>query len=261
MKADEVDWAHVTGLLSGQVAVVTGAGRGNGEGIAQGLAGAGAAVAVLDVDEEAARAVASQIVERGGKATAFGLDVTDLEACERVAAEVREDLGQVSILVNNAGVMHRIELDEPDFLGSFETQYDINVRGYVYMARAFVDQLLATSGTIINVGSTACFVSPPKGTGYAVSKGAVLQLTRGLASELGPRGVRVNGIAPDAILTRMSLDLQSDPQKRDHVIGRTPLRKFGKPSDVAGPVIFLASQLAGHVTGAMIPVDGGRLAQ
>lgn len=257
----EQAWNRIGGLLTGEVAVVTGGGRGNGEGIARGLARAGAVVAVLDVDEWAAAAVADDIGKQGGTAKSFAADITDVAACEAAAEAVRAEFGDVSILVNNAGILHRFNVDDPEFLGSFETQYKVNVLGSVHMVHALVKQLLATGGTIINVGSTASFRSPPKGTGYTASKGAVLQLTRGLAAELGPRGVRVNAIAPGAILTRMTEDLQNDPDKRDWVINRTPLRKFGTPQDLAGVAVLLASQLSSHVAGVMVPVDGGVTAQ
>lgn len=257
-----VDWTSLGGLLSGQVAVVTGGGRGNGEGIAQGLAGVGATVAIVDIDIDAAKTAVAEINDRGGRAQEYQADITDPAECQRVAAEIKAQFGEVSILVNNAGILHRTTIDEPDFLESFEQQYAVNVRGSVNMAHAFVDQIVATKGSITNVGSTACFRSPPRGTGYTASKGAVLQLTRGLAAELGPRGVRVNGVAPNAMLTRMTLDMQNDPAIRDAVINRTPLRKFGVPTDLAGPVIFLSSPLlAGHVSGVMLPVDGGVTAQ
>lgn len=262
MKTNPVDWGHVAGLLSGQVAVVTGGARGNGQGIAQGLAGAGAAVAIVDIDLGAAKEAAAEINASGGVAQEFEVDITDHAQCVTAAGQIKERFGDVSILVNNAGILHRVTIDEPGFLESFETQYSVNVRGAVNITHALVEQIIATQGTIINVGSTACFRSPPRGTGYTTSKGAVLQLTRGLAAELGPKGVRVNGVAPNAMLTRMTLDLQNDPALRDAVIARTPLRKFGLPTDLAGPVIFLASaQLAGHVSGVMLPVDGGVTAQ
>ena len=246
-------------LLDGNVAVVTGAARGNGEGIARGLAAAGAAVAILDIDRGEAEAVAEKIIADGGQAIACQLDVTDYVDCERTASIITSALGAPSILVNNAGVLIRARVADEDFLDSIRRQQDINLLGPANMVKAFLPALTATRGRVVNVGSTACFRSPPAGSGYAASKGALLQLTKVLAAELAPSGIRVNGIAPGLIATRMSANLREDEQTAARILARTPIGRFGDPSDLVGPVLFLVSDMSAYVTGVMIPVDGGQL--
>ena len=246
-------------LLDGNIAVVTGAARGNGEGIARGLASAGAAVAILDIDRGEAEAVTGKITADGGRAIACDTDVTSYADCERAATLVAATLGTPSILINNAGVLIRARAADDDFLDSIRRQQDINVVGPANMVKAFLPALTQTRGRVVNVGSTACFRSPPAGSGYAASKGALLQLTKVLAAELAPSGIRVNGIAPGLIATRMSANLREDEETAARILARTPLGRFGEPADLVGPVLFLVSQMSAYVTGVMVPVDGGQL--
>jgi NAD(P)-dependent dehydrogenase (short-subunit alcohol dehydrogenase family) len=250
---------RLAGLLEGHVAAVTGAAQGNGEGIARGLAAAGAAVAILDLDLEKAQAVAEKITGEGGRAVACKVDVTDYADCGRAAAVVEAALGTPSILVNNAGVLIRARVDDDAFLDSISRQHDINLLGPANMVKAFLPALTQTRGRVVNVGSTASFRSPPAGSGYAASKGALLQLTKVLAAELAPSGIRVNGIAPGLIATRMSANLREDEETAARILARTPIGRFGDPTDLAGPVVFLVSDMSSYVTGVMIPVDGGQL--
>lgn len=241
--------------LAGQRALVTGAGRGNGAAIALGLAAAGAHVWVTDSDPEAARITAASIRAAGHSADSAALDVTDPAACNEVAART----GALSILVNNAGILLRGPLDAPNGLERFRATFDVNVMGMAAMALACRPALKATRGCIVNVASIQSFVAPPNAAAYSASKGAVAQLTKALAAEWAPDGIRVNAIAPGIIATAMSAATRTDPARLDRFLAHVPLARVGQPAELAGPVVFLCSAAASYITGAILPVDGGFL--
>lgn len=247
-------------LLVGDVAVVTGAARGNGLAMARGLAAAGAAVALLDVDGEEVSRVARSIADTGARVTALRLDVSDRGACVAAAARIEEALGAVSVLVNNAGILRRVPLESESFAQEWEAIFRTNVDGCIHMVQALREQLCRTRGRIINIGSIGCFIGVPTVVAYVASKGAVLQLTKGLAAELAPHGVRVNGIAPGRIVTAMTQAYRDDPAGKAAYLAHTPLGRYGEPEDLVGPVVFFASSMSAYVTGTMLPVDGGYLA-
>jgi NAD(P)-dependent dehydrogenase (short-subunit alcohol dehydrogenase family) len=246
-------------MLDGDVAVVTGGAQGNGAAIARGLADHGAAVAVLDLDLAGAERVAGEIIATGGRAAAFACDVGDRAACLQVAAEVERQLGPASVLVNNAGVIRRVLLDDDGLADALDLHLRVNVVGSTLLVQALLDQLTRTEGRIVNVGSIASFISTVGGVSYAASKGAVLQLTKALASELAPRGIRVNGVAPGVMETPMTAVTRADPVASSRFLAHTPLGRFGRPEELVGPVVFLASPMSSYVTGVMVPVDGGYL--
>jgi NAD(P)-dependent dehydrogenase (short-subunit alcohol dehydrogenase family) len=247
-------------LLENGVAVVTGAGNGNGRAIALGLAREGAAVGLLDIDEEAVMAVAAEITRLGGRALARASDVGDLQACRDFAKAVEEAFGPASILINNAGVLARDPVGSDGFEASWQKIFRVNVDGCINMVRAFHAQLRATRGTVVNIGSIASFRGSASAVAYTASKGAVLQMTRTLAAELGVDGIRVNGIAPGRIATAMTEGYRDEPAVKQPYIARTPLGRYGEPEDLVGPTLFLASPMAAYVSGVMLPVDGGYLA-
>jgi NAD(P)-dependent dehydrogenase (short-subunit alcohol dehydrogenase family) len=252
--------AAVAGLLAGDVAVVTGAAQGNGATIAKGLAAAGAAVAVTDLNAAGAAEVAAAIAADGGRARSFTLDVTDAAQCRSVAAAVEAELGPVSILINNAGIVRRVGIEQDGFLASVKDQHSANVLGSMQTVSALLGQLTRTRGRIVNVGSIASFQATTGGIGYGASKGAVLMMTKAMASELAPRGIRVNGIAPGVIATPMTAPTRANADVAAKYLDRIPLKRFGETEDLVGPVLFLVSRLSAYVTGAMLPVDGGYLA-
>jgi NAD(P)-dependent dehydrogenase (short-subunit alcohol dehydrogenase family) len=247
------------GLLQGDVAVVTGAAQGNGEQLAYGLAAHGASVAVVDRNGAGAEAVASAIRTTGGRAQAYQADVSDLATCLRLADQVGAELGDASVLVNNAGILQRVTTGDDWFVASMESHFRVNVLGVATMVQAFLSQLRQTHGRIINVGSIASFLATPGGGGYGASKGAVRQLTKVLALELAPDGIRVNAVAPGVMATPMTEAVRDDPQRAARFLAHTPLGRFGDPAELVGPVVFLASGLSSYVTGVMLPVDGGYL--
>ena len=245
--------------LEGRIAVVTGGGQGNGRAIALGLAGAGACVAVVDRDPETASLTASEIVRGGGRACGFTADVSREQDCRKVAEQTGTELGPVSLLVNNAGILLRGRFDEPMAREAWHSTFAVNVDGAFNMVQAFRADLVNTRGTILNVGSIQSFVATPNSVAYTASKGAILQLTKALAAELAPAGIRVNGIAPGFMNTPMTKSTQEDTERMQALLRHVPMGRMGQPEELVGAVIFLASAAASYVTGVMLPVDGGYL--
>ncbi|MBJ3774169.1 SDR family NAD(P)-dependent oxidoreductase [Acuticoccus mangrovi] len=247
--------------VRGSVAVVTGAGQGNGRAIALGLARAGAHVAVADIDGETARKTADEIVAAGGHAIAVAVDVADKAACAAVAETVKAELGEAAILVNNAGIIRREPFVAEGFDEGWDRIFRVNVDGSRNMVRAFLPQLTATKGRIVNLGSIMSVIAGPNISAYAASKGAILQFTRALAAELADVGIRVNAIAPGVIATPMTETTRANPTAIGRFMDHTPMKRVGEAEELVGPVLFLASKMSSYVTGALLPVDGGYLVQ
>jgi len=246
--------------FTGKIVAVTGAGQGNGAAIAHGFAQAGAAVAVIDRNIEAARAVAQDIRAAGGVADAFEVDVSAPDACSSFAGELLEAHGPLDVLVNNAGVLVRGRITDPGARDSWTRTLDVNLGGPFKMVVAFLEQLKATRGCILNVASIQSFVATPNSVAYTASKGGVAQLTKALASELAEFGIRVNAIAPGVIATPMTAATLADPAKIGALLNHVPMRRHAQAHELAGPSLFLCSTLASYITGAILPVDGGYLA-
>ena len=246
-------------MLTGRLALVTGAGHGNGAAIARGLAAAGAEVIVTDIDKDAARTIADSIAADGGKARGFALDVTDEEGCRKLAQDLSLLVGPIRILVNNAGIFLRGNLVTADGRERWDRTMAVNVQGPFNVTMAFVEQLRLTRGTIVNIASINSYVAPAGSGAYPVSKGALAQFTRALASELAPDGVRVNALAPGLIATAMTEPTRADPRRLEAFLAHVPMKRVGEPEELAGPVVFLCSDAASYITGAILPVDGGYL--
>jgi NAD(P)-dependent dehydrogenase (short-subunit alcohol dehydrogenase family) len=249
-------------LLSSHIAAITGAGSGIGRAIALGYAREGAQVVVLDVNGDAAAETTQQILNAGGKAYQFMLDVTDREACRAIAKKVADAIGQISILVNNAGINRRnaFTADPAAVLKDWQDILAINLNGVFNVTHAFLEQLRATKGRIVNIGSIQSFVHvrTPNSAAYTTSKHGVLGFTRALAAELGKDGVRVNAIGPGLIETPLNAQVRANnPELVQIFLDHTPLGRAGKPEDIVGPAIFLASDLAAYVTGTIVMADGG----
>lgn len=247
-------------VLSGRLALVTGAGQGNGKAIAKGLAKAGAAVIVTDLNEANAKSSAAEINESGGKAFAYKLDVTSREECDALALTTASEVGNIDILVNNAGIIIREGLDSPKVASNLQRTLDVNVMGTFHPTHSWLGALRETKGVIINVGSIASTTGIPNVVGYSPSKGAVKMLTQALAVELAKDGIRVNAIAPGVIETPMTSYTREAPERLDKFMLRTPMARVGQPEELVGPVVFLASRMATYVTGVTLPIDGGFLA-
>ncbi len=249
-------------LLEGHLAVVTGAGSGIGRAIASGFAREGAQVVLLDINEKTAEDAATEIRDAGGEAVSFKLDVTRREDCVAVARRVGEQVGQVSILVNNAGINRRNPFagDAAAMIKDWEDILAINLNGVFNVTHAFLASLRASKGRIINIASIQSFVHvrTPNSAAYTTSKHGVLGFTRALAAELGKDGVRVNAIGPGLIETPLNAQVRANnPELVKIFIDHTPLGRAGKPEDIVGPAIFLASDLSAYVTGSIVMADGG----
>jgi NAD(P)-dependent dehydrogenase (short-subunit alcohol dehydrogenase family) len=248
----------MTGLLDGRIALITGGGSGIGEAIAHAMALAGARVIAVDIDAGAAERTATAI---GGEALSFACDVTDRVRCDGLAAALQSRTGAISILVNNAGIIRRGTVMEPNTRADWDITLAVNLDGPYNMVTAFLDQLRATKGSIINIGSIQSFVALPNSAAYTTSKGGVRLLTKALAIELSPLGIRVNAIGPGFTATPLNAKAREDAAYMANFESRIPLGRIGTPEDIAGPAVFLASDMARYITGVTLPVDGGYLAR
>jgi NAD(P)-dependent dehydrogenase (short-subunit alcohol dehydrogenase family) len=245
------------GLLKGRLALVTGAGSGIGEGIAHAMAAAGARVLAVDVNGGAAERTTQAI---GGDARSFACDVSDRAQCDALAARVVREIGVVAILVNNAGIIRRGTVMDEATRADWDATLAVNLDGPYNMVTAFLAQLRETKGAIITTGSIQSFVALPNSAAYTTSKGGVRALTKALAIELSPMGIRVNAIAPGFIATPMNAKARENPAYMKNFEGRIPLGRIGTPEDIAPVAVFLASDMARYITGVTLPVDGGYLA-
>lgn len=249
-------------LLKNHIAAITGAGSGIGRAIAIGYAREGARVVALDLNEAAAGETARLVRDGGGKADAYGLDVSDRMACRAMAAKVADAVGNISVLVNNAGINRRnpFTADAEAVAKDWQDILATNLGGVFNVTHAFLEQLKATRGRIVNLGSVQSFVHvrTPSSPAYTTSKHGVLGLTRALAAELGKHGVRVNAIGPGLIETPLNASVRANsPDIMKVFIDHTPLGRTGQPEDMVGPAIFLASDLSAYVTGSIVMADGG----
>jgi 3-oxoacyl-[acyl-carrier protein] reductase len=249
-------------LLQNHIAVVTGAGSGIGRAIASGYSREGARVVLLDINGKSAAEAAREIREAGGNAESFELCVTKREDCIAMAKQVADKVGPVSILVNNAGINRRnaFTADPEAVLKDWQDIMAINLNGTFNVTHAFLKSLMATKGRIVNIGSIQSFVHvrTPNSPAYTTSKHGVLGFTKALAAELGKHGVRVNAIGPGLIETPLNAEVRANsPDLIKIFLDHTPLGRAGKPEDIVGPAVFLASDLSAYVTGSIVMADGG----
>ncbi len=244
--------------LAGKVAVVTGASKGIGAAIAKQLAAEGAAVVVNYSSSKAAgEKVVKEISALGGKAIAVQASMSKPKEVERLFAKSKKAFGRVDILVNNAGIYEFLPLEKITE-EHFHKHFNLNVLGLLLASQAAANQLDGAGGSIINISSVVSTLAVPESAVYSGSKGAVDAITRSLASELGPRGIRVNAIRPGMVETEGTHSAgiaQSDMRKQ--VEAQTPLRRIGQPQDIAGAAVFLASDESSWITGETFVVSGG----
>jgi 3-oxoacyl-[acyl-carrier protein] reductase len=249
-------------LLANHTAVITGAGSGIGRAIAAGYAREGARVVVLDINQTAAAETAQEILNAGGTAESFALDVTKRNDCIAMAKQVADKVGPVSILVNNAGIARRNGMlgASEAVVSDWEDIIAINLTGVFNVTYAFLAPLRASKGRIVNIGSIQSFVHvrTPSSPAYTASKHGVLGFTKALAAELGKEGVRVNAIGPGFIATPLNANARANnPDLVKTFMDHTPLGRAGTAEDIVGPAIFLASDLSAYVSGSIVMVDGG----
>jgi NAD(P)-dependent dehydrogenase (short-subunit alcohol dehydrogenase family) len=245
--------------IAGRIAVVTGGSRGIGLMIARGLVEGGARVYVSSRKAEVCQQVAEEL-SRAGDCRALPADLSTEEACRRLAAEVGEREDRVQVLVNNAGATWGAPLEEYP-AAAWDKVLDLNLKAPFFLTRAMLALLEAGAAPgdparVINVGSIDGLRVPPMPTyAYSASKAGLHHLTRVLARELGPRGITVNAIAPGPFESKM----MAETLRRfgDQIAAAAPLGRIGRPDDMAGAALYLASRAGAYVTGAVLPVDGG----
>jgi len=252
---------HSNPGLAGQVALVSGTSRGIGHDLVLALAQAGATVAAGARSTKDVAELVADVTERGGRALALELDVTDSSSIERAVERLLADHGRIDILVNNAGLganHDAVDVTEADW----DQMMDVNLKGLFFLTQAVGRSMVERGyGRIVSLSSQAGLVAIPRHAVYAASKGGVNMLTRVLAVEWAPHGVTVNAIAPTFIRTPGTADRLDDPAFAADVLARIPVGRFGTTADVAAAVLYLASPAAGLVTGTVLRVDGGWTAQ
>ena len=257
-----MDSAHLPSFsLTGQIALVTGANRGIGRGLVDALAAAGATVAVTARSLADAEAVAAEVVAAGGAATAHRLDVADVASIRSAVDDVVATHGRLDVLVANAGLgANHAALDVTE--ADWDEMMDVNAKGLFFTAQAAGRVMVAQGrGRVIAMSSQASTVGIRDHAVYCASKGAINQFVRVLALEWGALGVTVNAVAPTFIYTPGTAERLDDPEYLRGVVERIPMGKVGSIADVAGAVIYLASDAAAMVNGTVLMVDGGWTAQ
>jgi 2-deoxy-D-gluconate 3-dehydrogenase len=246
--------------LDGRVALVTGAAQGLGQGIAVGLAEAGAHIAALDILplDETRENVAAE--GRRFHAMQYDLRKTDAGLAAKIISECVEALGRLDILVNNAGIIRRapaLEFSEKDW----EEVIRVNLSAAFYLAQATARHFVEAGqgGKIINLASVLSYEGGILVSSYSASKAGIANLTRALANEWAPMGINVNAIAPSYFATSLTSALRTDPERSEALLARIPAGRWGTPEDLKGAAVFLASDTASYVHGAVVPVDGGWL--
>lgn len=250
--------------LDGKIGIVTGAAQGIGYAIAKRLLSDGMKIAIADIDKKTGDRAVDELSDFGD-VRFVATDVGNRLDVHNLVASVREQFGDIDVLVNNAGVVHGA-----DFLDVTEADFDrvmrVNLKGAFMTGQAVAQYMVEKvkagdpAGAIVNMSSINGTVAIPNQVPYCISKGGMNQLTKVMALSLAPYGIRVNAVGPGSIMTEMLQSVNSDATARNRILSRTPMLRIGEPAEVAAAVAFLASDEASYMTGEVIHVDGGRLA-
>ena len=244
--------------FSDKVVVVTGAANGIGAACARLFSSSGARLALWDIDAAAAQALAAEL---GNEAKSIRCNVASRSEVEAATAATLAGFGRIDVLINNAGIFRNV-----DFLDHSEDDWDavigVNLKGAFLVGQAIAREMVKSGGgAIVNMSSVNAVMAIPTLSSYNASKGGIDQLTRAMALSLVDRGIRVNAVAPGTIATELARKaVLSSAEAKEKILGRTPLRRLGEPSEIASVCAFLASDAASYITGEIVVVDGGRLA-
>lgn len=247
--------------LTGKIAIVTGGGSGLGRDICLTLANAGATLVVADINADSGQKTVSGITQLNRDATFFELDVTNSQSVSEMTASVVERFGAINILVNSAGITKRLPpLDFPE--EDFDRIIAVNLKGTFLCCQAAARQMVKQGGgKIVNLTSIGGMVGLPNTVAYCASKGGVVQMTRALAIDLASRRINVNAVAPSLANTPIAATVFQDQKTLDWFLSKVPLGKLCEPRDVSEAVLFLCSSASDFITGHVLAVDGGYLAQ
>lgn len=248
-----------SGRLTGRTAVITGSGSGIGRASARRFAAEGAHVAIWDLQQDRIDDTVAEIRAEGGRADGFVVDVSSLSSVDAAAKATVEALGNVTVIMNNAGVLDHyataLETDE----ALWDRTMGVNLKGMYLVSRALLPSMLAAGGgSIVNVASIAGFIAGGGGIAYTAAKHGVIGFTRQMASDYAPRGIRVNAVAPGAVETGMTADILSNEELPVvHALRQAPAGRHAQPAEIANVALFLASDEASFVHGAILLADGG----
>jgi 2,4-dienoyl-CoA reductase [(3E)-enoyl-CoA-producing], peroxisomal len=244
-------------ILEGKVAFVTGGGTGITGGVARAFAEAGAKLAIVSRKKENLEPMRELVTANGGECISIACDVRDYESVEKAVAETVAHYGKIDIVVNGAAGNFLCKAEELSANG-FGTVVDIDTKGTFNVSRAAIEELKKSRGQILNISATLHYLATPMQIHVSAAKAGVDAITRNLAVELGPYGIRVNGIAPGPIEDTEGMKRLLMPELKDKLVKKIPLRRFGKISDIESSAIFLASDAASYVNGVTLVVDGGQ---
>ena len=251
--------------LKDKAVIITGAARGIGYACAERFIGDGAKVVLADIDEKGGENAARTLAEGNGDAIFVTCDVGDGLDVRNLVTETLDSFGTIDILINNAATLDSapfLDLEEEDFDAVLKT----NLRGPFLLGQAVARQMVSQveegkpAGAIVNMSSVNAVFALPDHVAYTVAKGGLAQLTKAMALSLADKGIRVNAIGPGSIMTEMLEEVASDKTIVNRILSRTPMGRFGEPSEIAAIAAFLASDEASYITGTTIYADGGRLA-